>query len=129
MAEYVIRYQSDFGQVFSPTVVRTFIVTPNGQQFSPPTLDFGLLPAIFYTAIQENTIGCDLPVIPRRIRAYLNDTDYLAIPCPFMGGTADFTTFLNQVSAINDVLLAVLDGESVNGSMTRILTGQRLTQI
>lgn len=129
MATYTVRYQSDLGRVFSPASVSAFTVTDNGRSVSPSGVDAVVFPAIFQDALLGVGEGCSLPFTPRSVRAYLSETDYVSVPCPFIGGSPQFIQFFEQVRARPDVLFAVLDGEEIGDFFVRILTGQQVTRV
>jgi hypothetical protein len=127
MARYGADYQLDSGVILRSVSLSVFIVdlearivgSPFGGERIGTTNDFdiGYLPSNF---VSITKVGCcSLPIpSPRHVRAYLSDTRYLYIPCPFRGSTPDFMQFFKSLANNSLVRFAELHGESVGSQYT-----------
>lgn len=133
MAKYGCDYQLDSGFLLRSMALSVFIVdleerivgSPYGGQRIGTTADFdaNYLPSNFVSIIK---IGCcSLPIpSPRHARAYLSDTRYLYIPCPYRGSNPEFLQFFKQLSNNALVRFVELHGESVGSQYTLNFAGK-----
>ena len=126
MAGYVADYVSDFDKTYRQVRLNSRLVTANGQSSrTSSAFDLPYLPAIF----QANTVSigdvsayCSLNLKPQAVKLYRDEGDYLYLEHPFQPTTANYQTFMQQLS--NNPLILVLDvvGERLTDFYTDLLT-------
>lgn len=108
MATYKGNYTDDLGRSHGGSALVTRLYSTGDQPVDLETEETDLLPQIFLDhLIIPATRPCSLPITPRRIRAYLSQdsTIRFEFPIPFIGGSAEYAQFIDEVEA-NARLLA-----------------------
>lgn len=130
MASYSGDYQLDSGVTVRAVRLTVFAVDLSepiaGSPFggtrynTRPSFDADYLPQVFLDKVSTRAC-CDAPVNTiRHARAYLSDTRYLFIPCPFRGDTPDFLAFFRQLVDNPLIVLVESQGETVGREYTLI---------
>ncbi len=125
MARYGFDYQTDSGTLLRSVNFSIFVVdlelaiagSPFGGEriFTTAAFDQPYLPSNLALKVG----CCSLPISsPRHARAYISDTRYLYMPCPFRGGAPEFRQFFKDL--VNNALIRFVElrGESVGAQYT-----------
>lgn len=123
MANYVGSYTLDSGYVVNGVRLRVFrveIIQGFSSQFggeiafTNSEFDRNYLPLVLRNQITFGKACCSSPTnTERHARAYISDTTYLFISCPFRGDSPDFLSFYRELANNPNILFAEAHGETV----------------
>lgn len=123
MANYVGSYVLDSGyvangvrlRVFGVEIVQSFPSQFGGEIFfTNSNFDRDFLPLVLLNQITFGRACCSLPTnTERHARAYISNTTYLFISCPFHGTTPEFLQFYRELAANSNILFVEAHGETV----------------
>jgi len=119
MTRFTATYEDDMGRanesvslsslfvVSDVTTNDTGIPTTSTAVTATPPEENLLIPSVFFDAVQLGVKSyCRLSLTPRRVLCYLDSAGTLRyeLPIPFMGGTAKYSQFLNEIES-NSLIL------------------------
>jgi hypothetical protein len=125
MASYGFDYCTDSGKVLKSASFSVFVVdlglaiagSPFGGERIFTSVDFDRQYLPSNVPIKRSC--CSLPIAtPRHVRAYLSDSRYVYLPCPFRAVTPEFLQFFSQLINNNLVRKVELRGESIGNQYT-----------
>jgi hypothetical protein len=125
MASYGFDYCTDSGRVLKSVAFSVFVVdlglaiagSPFGGERISTSVDFDQQYLPSNVLIKRSC--CSLPInTPRHARAFLSDSRYVYIPCPFRAVTSEFLRFFGELTDNNLVRKVELRGESIGNQYT-----------
>lgn len=114
----IAKYQTDLLYIYYGLgLLVTFVNVTNTDYGNIERLRDAILPAIFLENITtvNSRSYCQLPkgVRPRELRLYVGPADYLAVPLLFAGGTADYSTCVEQVKSNSRIENYIIRSEKI----------------
>jgi len=117
VASYVGNYVNDVGIQYKNIVLNTYFYDNGNRTSTTYDRDEMYLPTIFKSntiRLSDKRATCQIEYSTLRVaQCYISDNVYYEIPCPFQGGTSEFTAFFNELNNNSMFRLVNLRGESI----------------
>jgi len=117
VASYVGNYINDVGIQYRNIVLNTYFYDNGNRTFTTYERDEMYLPTVFKSntiRLSNERATCQIEYSTLRVaQCYISDNVYYEIPCPFQGGTDEFTAFFTELNNNSMFRLVNLRGENI----------------